>query len=87
MAAYFKKCEEKLGFVPNVLKAFAFDMAKLEAFVDYRNDLMQAIRASPSSSCEMIATAVSAQNRCYYCITAHGAAVRAALGRSGAGRA
>ena len=36
MEAYFKKCEEKLGFVPNVLKAFAFDDAKLEAFVDYR---------------------------------------------------
>ena len=25
MAAYFRKCEEKLGFVPNVLKAYAFD--------------------------------------------------------------
>ena len=23
MAAYFAKCEEKLGFVPNVLKAYA----------------------------------------------------------------
>ena len=41
MADYFKLCDEKLGFVPNVLKAFAFDMAKLEAFVAYRNDLMQ----------------------------------------------
>ncbi|HEX4554721.1 MAG TPA: alkylhydroperoxidase, partial [Xanthobacteraceae bacterium] len=29
MAAYFNKCEEKLGFVPNVLKAYAFDMGKL----------------------------------------------------------
>src|SRR5271169_57247 len=27
MAAYFKKCQEKLGFVPNVLLAYAFDMA------------------------------------------------------------
>jgi hypothetical protein len=26
MAAYFAKCEEKLGFVPNVLKAYGFDM-------------------------------------------------------------
>ena len=34
MDAYFKKCDEKLGFVPNVLKAFAFDDAKLQAFVD-----------------------------------------------------
>ena len=33
MEAYFKKCEEKLGFVPNVLKAYAFDNAKLSAFV------------------------------------------------------
>ncbi len=30
MAAYFKKCQDKLGFVPNVLAAYAFDMAKLE---------------------------------------------------------
>ena len=42
MAAFFKASEDKLGFVPNVLKAFAFDMAKLEAFVAYRNDLMLA---------------------------------------------
>ncbi|MFZ1886216.1 MAG: alkylhydroperoxidase, partial [Rhodoplanes sp.] len=29
MEAYFKKCDEKIGFVPNVLEAYAFDMAKL----------------------------------------------------------
>jgi uncharacterized peroxidase-related enzyme len=76
MAAYFKLCEEKLGFVPNVLKAFAFDMVKLEAFVAYRNDLMQGESGLSKLEREMIATAASAQNRCYYCITAHGAAVR-----------
>ena len=32
MQAYFDKCKEKLGFVPNVLQAYAFDSAKLEAF-------------------------------------------------------
>ena len=42
MAAYFNKCEEKLGFVPNVLRAYAFDMPKLEAFVAMYNDLMLA---------------------------------------------
>ena len=26
---YFRKCEEKLGFVPNVLRAYAFDNTKL----------------------------------------------------------
>jgi len=76
MEAYFNLCDEKLGFVPNVLKAFAFDMAKLEAFVAYRNDLMQADSGLSKLEREMIATAVSAHNRCYYCITAHGASVR-----------
>jgi uncharacterized peroxidase-related enzyme len=76
LAAYFKLCNEKLGFVPNVLKAFAFDMTKLQAFVDYRNDLMQGESGLSKLEREMIATAVSAHNRCYYCITAHGASVR-----------
>ena len=33
MQAYFQKCQEKLGFIPNVLAAYAFDSIKLEAFV------------------------------------------------------
>jgi len=77
MAAYFKKCEEKLGFVPNVLKAYAFDMGKLEAFVAMYNDLMLAPSGLSKLEREMIAVAVSSANRCYYCLTAHGAAVRA----------
>ena len=76
MVAYFALCEEKLGFVPNVLKAFAFDMTKLAAFVAYRNDLMQGDSGLTKLEREMIAAAVSAQNRCYYCVTAHGASVR-----------
>ena len=42
MTAYFDKCREKLGFVPNVLAAYAFDNVKLEAFVALYNDLMLA---------------------------------------------
>ena len=76
MDAYFKKCDEKLGFVPNVLKAFAFDNAKLEAFVDYRQQLVQNAETLSKLEIEMIATAVSSQNRCFYCITAHGNGVR-----------
>jgi hypothetical protein len=45
MAAYFRKCEEKLGFVPNVLKAYAFDVTKLAAFVAMYNDLIWRPRA------------------------------------------
>src|SRR5580700_1551921 len=76
MAAYFAKCEEKLGFVPNVLKAYGFDMAKLSAFVGMYNDLMLAPSGLSKLEREMIAVAVSSHNRCYYCLVAHGAAVR-----------
>jgi uncharacterized peroxidase-related enzyme len=77
MQAYFAKCEEKLGFVPNVLKAYAFDMTKLEAFVAMYNDLMLGASGLSKLEREMIAVAVSSVNRCYYCLVAHGAAVRA----------
>jgi uncharacterized peroxidase-related enzyme len=80
MRAYFDKCTEKLGFVPNVLAAYAFDMAKLEAFVAMYNDLMLAPSGLSKLEREMIAVAVSSENRCYYCLTAHGAAVRALSG-------
>jgi len=76
MAAYFAKCDEKLGFVPNVLRAYAFDMAKLEAFVAMYNDLMLAPSGLSKLEREMIAVATSAHNRCYYCLVAHSAAVR-----------
>ena len=76
MEAYFKKCDEKLGFVPNVLKAFSFDDAKLQAFVNYRQELVQNAANLSKLEIEMIATAVSSQNRCFYCITAHGNSVR-----------
>jgi uncharacterized peroxidase-related enzyme len=76
MQAYFDKCMEKLGFIPNVLKAYAFDMAKLEAFVAMYNDLMLGPSGLSKLEREMIAVAVSSQNRCYYCLVAHGAAVR-----------
>lgn len=75
-AAYFDKCMEKIGFVPNVLEAYAFDLAKLGAFSAMYNDLMLAPSGLSKLEREMIAVAVSSVNRCYYCLTAHGAAVR-----------
>ena len=80
MQAYFQKCQEKLGFVPNVLAAYAFDMAKLETFVAMYNDLMLGDSGLSKLEREMIAVAVSSQNHCYYCLVAHGAAVRVLSG-------
>ncbi|MBO6894052.1 MAG: peroxidase-related enzyme [Roseibium sp.] len=74
--AYFSLCEEKLGLVPNVLKAYSFDETKLRAFTDMYNDLMLADSGLTKLEREMIAVAVSSVNHCFYCLTAHGAAVR-----------
>ena len=51
-------------------------MAKLGAFVAMYNDLMLAPSGLSKLEREMIAVAVSAHNRCYYCLVAHGASVR-----------
>ena len=74
--AYFAKCQEKLGMIPNVLVAYAFNPVKLQAFADMYNDLMLGDSALSKLEREMIAVVVSSANRCYYCLTAHGAAVR-----------
>src|SRR5262245_38691094 len=76
LAAYFDKCREKLGFVPNVLQAHAFDNAKLRAFILMADDLMLGDSGLSKLEREMIAVAVSAVNHCHYCLTSHGAALR-----------
>ena len=73
---YFDICQEKLGMVPNVLRAYAFDIDKLNAFAGMYNDLMLGDSALSKLEREMIAVAVSSVNKCYYCLVAHGAAVR-----------
>jgi uncharacterized peroxidase-related enzyme len=85
MKAYFAKCDEKIGFVPNVLRAYAHDDAKLQAFAAMYNDLMLAPSGLSKLEREMIAVAVSSVNRCYYCLTAHGAAVRQLSGDAALG--
>ncbi len=73
---YFDICDEKLGMVPNVLKAHAFDIAKLNTFTAMYNELMLADSGLSKLEREMIAVVVSSINKCFYCLTAHGAAVR-----------
>jgi len=78
--AYFAKCEEKLGLVPNVLRAYAFDEAKLRAFTEMYNELMLGEGGLPKLERELVAVVVSAANRCHYCVVAHGAALRELTG-------
>lgn len=76
LEAYFQKCRDKLGMVPNVLRAYAFNQEKLRGFIAMYNELMLAPSGLTKVEREMIAVAVSAVNRCYYCLVAHGAALR-----------
>ena len=75
---YFAKCEEKLGLVPNVLRAYTINPAKFRVFSAFYNQVMldeETCRLSKLER-EMIAVVVSSANRCYYCLVAHGEAVR-----------
>lgn len=74
--AYFDLCHEKLGMIPNVLKAYAFNETKLRTFTELYNDLMLGDSGLSKLQREMIAVVVSSVNKCFYCLTAHGAAVR-----------
>ena len=80
MKAFFAVCEEKLGMVPNVLRTFSRNQDKLRAFSTYYNTLMLAPSGLSKLEREMVAVVVSSANRCFYCLVAHGQAVRALSG-------
>ena len=87
VAELFSKCQEKLGLIPNVLVAYAHRPEKLRAFSLMYNDLMLGPSGLSKLEREMIAVAVSSQNRCWYCQVAHGAAVRVLSGKPELGEA
>ena len=75
---YYAKCRDKLGLVPNVIRAYTANQVKLRNFIAFYNTLMLDEDGCALSKLEreMIAVVVSAANRCYYCLVAHGQAVR-----------
>lgn len=72
----FQKCRDKLGLVPNVLSAYSLRPNKLRHFMAMYNELMLAPSGLSKLEREMVAVVVSSHNRCYYCLVAHGQAVR-----------
>jgi uncharacterized peroxidase-related enzyme len=67
---------ERLGFVPNVFRAFALRPVHLLRWRDHFDELMLGESGLTKAQREMIAVVVSATNRCHYCLVAHSAAVR-----------
>ena len=76
MKRYIEVCNEKLGMVPNVILANATDPERLKNFVNFYNRLMVKEGHLSKLEREMIAVVVSSYNKCFYCVVAHGAAVR-----------
>jgi uncharacterized peroxidase-related enzyme len=76
LQAIWRKCVEKLGFVPNVYSAYSLKPQRLRNFMAMYNEIMLSESGLSKLEREMIAVVVSSANRCYYCLVAHGAAVR-----------
>lgn len=76
LKAIWRKCVDKLGFVPNVYSAYSLQPQRLRNFMAMYNEIMLSESGLSKLEREMVAVVVSATNRCYYCLVAHGAAVR-----------
>jgi len=74
--SYLKIVEDKIGFIPNVLAAFAKFPKQFEGFTKLYNSLMLGESGLTKLEREMIAVTVSSENHCFYCLVAHGSAVR-----------
>ena len=73
---YLVIVQQKLGFIPNVLAAFAKFPRQFEGFTKLYNALMLGESGLTKLEREMIAVTVSSENHCFYCLVAHGSAVR-----------
>ncbi len=76
LRAIWRKCVDKLGFVPNVFSAYSLRPQRLRNFMATYNEIMLSESGLSKLEREMVAVVVSSANRCYYCLVAHGAAVR-----------
>lgn len=76
LQAIWRKCVEKLGFVPNVYSTYSLRPQRLRNFMAMYNEVMLSESGLSKLEREMVAVVVSSANRCYYCLVAHGAAVR-----------
>ncbi len=76
IAEIYRANRAKIGFVPNVFRAYARRPEHFRAFMAYHDVLMKAPGGLSRAEREAIVVAVSSENRCQYCMTAHGAALR-----------
>lgn len=77
----FEKFDEKVGMVPNVARVFALTPEHFLRWFKYYDFLMRNEESDLSrKEREMIALAVSSENRCEYCLASHSAYLREITG-------
>ncbi len=76
----FAKARERIGFVPNVFRVYSFRPGRLSAWFAHFRQLHEPTAHLSAADREMVAVVVSSANGCLYCLVAHGAALRDALG-------
>ncbi len=70
------KVQDKSGFIPNVFLVLAHRPDELRAFMAYHDALMEKESGLTQAEREMIVVVTSSDNRCQYCVVAHGAILR-----------
>ena len=68
----FGKARERMGFVPNVFRVYSYRPERFSAWFNHFKLLHEPTEHLSAADREMIAVVVSAQNRCIYCVVAHG---------------
>ena len=81
--ALHQKALEKIGFLPNVMRAWAIRPDHLLAWRAHYELIMTGPSKLSKAQREMIAVAVSGVNRCFYCSTTHPAFLRLELRKEG----
>jgi uncharacterized peroxidase-related enzyme len=76
----FRTARDRIGFVPNVFRAYSFRPERLSAWFAHFRSVMTGTPGLTEAEREMIAVVVSMANGCLYCLVAHGASLRQAWG-------
>ncbi|HQY94551.1 MAG: peroxidase-related enzyme [Caldilinea sp.] len=78
--ALLEKARANVGFLPNVFAAYTLRPDHMMRWIKLFNAILRGESGLTPAEREMIGVAVSAENRCLYCLVSHGAELRQLTG-------
>lgn len=78
--SYSQPAKERFGFLPNVFRIWGWKRQRFSKWREHLTDLMRGSPGLSEGERELIASVVSFENRCVYCLTSHSANARMLLG-------